>query len=110
MSEPITEDDYRFARRRAQEGAGLAEIRGELAGRGVDAELIGHILRGIETEHSRRKPSVLFIAVGAAVLLLGAVFFWSNARRAFAGEAVTFRVPMLVCLAGGGLLARGLFR
>ena len=104
----LPEDDFRFARRRASEGAKDESLLAELAQRGVDPELREQLVRGVRSEKKRR-VSIAAVAFGAAILVLGVVLFIGNARLASQGEVVSYRLATLVCLAGGALIAKGMF-
>ncbi len=104
------EDDYRFARRKAQEGAPDDALRSELRARGLDNDLVEHVLRGVRDELGASRLSWKMAGFGLAVLLAGGVLFFVEVKGALGGKSLRLTLPKILCLIGGAILARGLFR
>ena len=107
------EDEFTFARRRADEGTKPKQIITELAERGVNADLAESIVNGVMSERpggGGGRFSWLEIGAGALLVIVGLGFFYVRATQASNGENVGFRLPIGFCVVGAGLLARGLFR
>jgi len=105
------EDDYRFARRRAQEGAADDAILRELATRGIDQELAAHVLRGVRNERKRWRGSVYALVVGSVLLVLCGGLLILDAAGALQQGSLPFspRIAKVLAVVGGGLFVKGLF-
>ena len=105
------EDDYRFARRRAAEGAKDDAIIGELAIRGVDRELALCLVRNVRDERRRWRGSVPFLVAGIALLVCAGFLFYLDTTEAFRSGSLPFSpwVAKGVGIVGGLVFVKGLF-
>ena len=107
-----TDDDYAFALAEAEQGDSADDIVGALAGRGLDKEAAGRVVRRVlrHRAEAHRKAATRTLAVGFAWFAGGvALTIFGEYNAALRGSG-TYRIFWGAILVGGSQLLQGVCR